>query len=115
MLTKTDVLMGGHLMLDDEMPCVFLCKEKDGNRCVQVLNGRGSVLESMVCDALITMMNHAKGGRVGKVAIMAAVMAKVRQDVLTGDDVKMTIEFRGHKFDPDEVIDSFEDDIKKDR
>ncbi len=114
MLKKTDVMMGGHLMLDEEMPYVFLGKEKDGDRCVQAMNGSSITLETLVCDAIITLMNHANGGTFGKVAIMVAVMAKVRQEVLTGDDVKMIMEFRGCKFDPDDFLDSLEEDEKKD-
>ena len=113
MLKKTDVLMGGHLMLDEEMSFVFVGKEKDGDHSVQVLNGKGVTLESLVCDAIITLMNHSGKNTIAKVAIMAALMAKVRQDVLTGDDVKMTLEFCGCKFDPDEFMAQMEEDEKK--
>ena len=114
MLKKTDVMMGGHLMLDEEMPYVFVGKEKNGEKCVQVLNGKGVTLESLVCDALITLMKHAGDNVVARAAIMAAVMAKVRQEVLTGDDVKMSMEFCGCKFDPDDFLDWAEEDEKKD-
>lgn len=114
MLKKTDVLMGGHVMLDEEMSYVFCGKEKDGDRVVMILNGKGITVEGLAVDVITSIMDHYGANKIGKVAFMSALMAKVRTEVLTDPDIKMVLEFGGCKFDPDEFMDWAKEDEKKD-